>query len=171
MSLNEKIKELKQKAHDANDKYVMAKHDCTIINEELNTLYQEKYAPLVGKAFVGKDWTMDEDGHLAKPREPFFVYSLPPITWDRCGMSFNPYQLPILGMSTDNECGGVEVPVLMIDTLFTDAFKADDVYEAFTQLYKEISLQEFNAHVNEVVGDFLVETKDNADHFILEGDE
>ena len=92
--------------------------------QDINTLTQLRYAPLVGKAFKGRDY-MADGNRIVPPPAPFFVYSLPPISWNRDGMSFNPYQLPILRMGIDNEYGGEDCPVLMIDTIHTDVFKQE----------------------------------------------
>ena len=118
-----------------------------------------RYLPLVGKAFVGKDWTV-EDSTLHSPMKPFFVYSLPPIGWNRDGMVFNPYQLPILRIGKDNDYCGKECTVLMIDTLNTDVFKAEDVYKEFTEMYEEIPLTEFQEYVNDCVAELIQKTED-----------
>lgn len=60
-------------------------------------------------------------------------------------------------MGTDNEWGGEDCPVLMIDTLHTDAFKAEDVYKEFTEYYEEISLSEFQEYVNNEIGKYISE--------------
>ena len=173
MTIDEKIAICKEKAHNANEAAIKYNNEVHDAYEEMNTLIQEKYIPLVGKAFKGRDYMIDRfNGSLHPPVKPFFVYSLPPIGWNRSGMVFNEYQLPVLKIITDNEPYGVEAPTLAIDTLYTHAFEAEDVYAEFTKDYEEISIEEFQKYVNEVFASFIAEVKDNAEHFIsTEGDE
>lgn len=158
MTAYEKIKEYERQYHDMNEEHIALRNKMTKTEEEINYLTQMRYLPLVGKAFAGKDW-MVEGSSLYSPAKPFFVYSLPPITWGKSGMSFNPYQLPILRIGKDNEYGGEDCTVLMIDTLNTDVFEAPDVYKAFTETYEEIPLTEFQGYVNNCVAELIQETK------------
>lgn len=172
MTIDEKIAMYKEKAHIANEAAIKYNNEVHDIYEQMNVLIQEKYMPLVGKAFKGKDY-MVEGSTLHPPAKPFFVYSLPPIGWNRTGMVFNEYQLPILRIGCDHEpYGGVNAPIVMIDTLYTNVFKAEDVYAEFTKDYEEISIEEFQKYVQECIGEFIYEVKDNTEHFIpTEGDE
>lgn len=156
MTAYEKIKQYNQQYHELNEESIELNNKMYETEQEINTLTQLRYAPLVGKAFKGKDYMIKDDA-LIPPSPPFFVYSLPPISWKRDGMSFNPYQLPILRMGTDNEYGGEDCPVLMIDTLHTDVFKAEDVYKEFTEYYEEISLSEFQEYINSEIGKYISE--------------
>lgn len=172
MTIDEKIAMYKEKAHIANEAAIKYNNEVHDIYEQMNTLIQEKYIPLVGKAFKGRDY-MVEGSTLHPPAEPFFVYSLPPIGWNRAGMVFNEYQLPILRIGCDHEpYGSVNAPIVMIDTLYTNVFKAEDVYAEFTKDYEEISIEEFQNYIQNCIGEFISEVKDNAEHFIsTEGDE
>lgn len=171
MTIDEKIAMYKEKAHIANEAALKYNKEVNDAYEEMNSLIQEKYIPLVGKAFKGKDYTYDTFGRIHKPAAPFFVYSLPPITWNRTGMSFNAYQLPILTIAEDNEPGGVRAPIIEIDTLYTNVFEKEDVYAAFTELYEEISIDEFQNYIKNCIGGFIWEVKDNAEHFEPTGDD
>lgn len=107
MTSYEKMKQYNQQYHELNEKNIELRNKMFKTERDTNTLIQLRYAPLVGKAFKGRDYMTNGD-LIISPPAPFFVYSLPPISWNRDGMSFNPYQLPILRMGIDNECGGVE---------------------------------------------------------------
>ena len=156
MTAYEKMNQYEQQYHELNEKSIELNNKMYNIERNINTITQLRYAPLVGKAFKGKDYMIKND-RLILPMSPFFVYSLPPISWKRDGMSFNPYQLPILRMGTDNEYGGKDCPVLMIDTLNTDVFKAEDIYKEFTEYYEEISLSDFQEYVNNEIGKYISE--------------
>lgn len=156
MTAYEKMKQYNQQYHDLNEESIELRSKMYKTEQDINTLTQQRYAPLVGKAFRGRDY-MTDGNRIVPPPAPFFVYSLPPISWNRDGMSFNPYQLPILRMGIDNEYGGEDCPVLMIDTLHTDVFEAEDVYKEFTELYEEIGLSEFQAYVNNEIGKYISE--------------
>lgn len=156
MTAYEKLKQYEQQYHELNEESIELRNKMFKTEQDINTLTQLRYAPLVGKAFKGRDYMADGD-LIISPPAPFFVYSLPPISWDRDGMSFNPFQLPILKIGIDNEYGGEDCPVLMIDTLHTDVFKAEDVYKEFTELYEEIGLSEFQAYVSNEIGKYISE--------------
>ena len=156
MTAYEKLKQYEQQYHELNEESIELNNKMYKTEQEINTLTQLRYAPLVGKAFKGRDY-MTDGTLIVSPPVPFFVYSLPPISWKRDGMSFNPYQLPILKMGIDNEWGGEDCPVLMIDTLNTHVFKAEDVYKEFTEYYEEISLSEFQEYVNNEISKYISE--------------
>jgi len=156
MTAYEKLKQYNQQYHELNEENIELRNKMFKTEQDINTLIQQRYAPLVGKAFKGRDY-MAKGDRIVPPPAPFFVYSLPPISWNRDGMSFNPYQLPILRMGMDNEYGGEDCPVLMIDTLHTDVFEAEDVYKEFTELYEEIGLSEFQGYVNNEIGKYISE--------------
>ena len=130
MTAYEKIKEYERQYHDMNEEHIALRNKMTKTEEEINYLTQMRYLPLVGKAFAGKDW-MVEGSSLYSPAKPFFVYSLPPITWGKSGMSFNPYQLPILRIGKDNEYGGEDCTVLMIDTHFLVSLPSLEAHSKF----------------------------------------
>ena len=156
MTAYEKLKQYEQQYHELNEESIELRNKMFKTEQDTNTLIQLRYASLVGKAFKGRDYMTNGD-LIISPPAPFFVYSLPPISWNRDGMSFNPYQLPILRMGIDNECGGEDCPVLMIDTLHTDVFKAEDVYKEFIEPYEEISRSEFQEYVNNEIGKYISE--------------
>lgn len=171
MTIDEKIAEYKNAAHEANDKMLEYSNAVSKAYEKMNVLIQRKYIPLVGKAFRGKDWMVDGfDGTLSPPAKPFFVYGLPPIGWNRSGMVFNEYQLPILRIEYDNEPYGDKAPILTIDTLLTHAFEAEDVYAEFTKDYEEIPIEEFQGYVDEIFSKFIKEVQRDASN-LAEGDE
>lgn len=172
MTIDEKIATYKEKAHIANEAAIKYNNEVHDIYKEMNPLIQKKYIPLVGKAFRGKDYMVDRfnESLLHPPAKPFFVYSLPPIGWNRSGMVFNEYQLPILRVDFDNEPYGMEVPTLTIDTLYTHAFEAEDVYAEFTKDYEEIPLEEFQGYVDEIFRKFIKGVQNDVND-LTEGDE
>lgn len=156
MTAYEKLKQYEQQYYELNEESIELRNKMFKTEQDINTFTQLRYAPLVGKAFKGRDY-MADGNRIVPPLAPLFVYSLPPISWNRDGMSFNPYQLPILRMGIDNEYGGEDCPVLMIDTIHTDVFKTEDVYKEFIELYEEISLSEFQEYVNNEIGKYISE--------------
>lgn len=74
----------------------------------------------------------------------YYVYSVPIVRYDHMGhSSFNPYQLPVMKIGTDNEPCGPEVPVNFVDTLFTNVAFEEDPIAAFREKYKEIPFLDF----------------------------
>lgn len=96
------MKQYNQQHHELNEKNIELRNKTLKTERDTNTLIQLRYAPLVGKAFKSRGYMTNGD-LIISPPAPFFVYSLPSISWNRDGMSFNPYQLPILRMGIDND--------------------------------------------------------------------
>lgn len=75
MTAYEKLKQYEQQYHELNEESIELRNKMFKTEQDINTLTQLRYAPLVGKAFKGRDYMADGD-LIISPPAPFFVYSL-----------------------------------------------------------------------------------------------
>lgn len=76
MTAYEKLKQYEQQYHELNEESIELRNKMFKTEQDINTLTQLRYAPLVGKAFKGRDY-MADGNRIVPPPAPFFVYSLP----------------------------------------------------------------------------------------------
>lgn len=128
-----RLNELKEKRHELNEQLIELNNKEYELERQEQELLQERLRPLVGHTYQNR-----ETGVM------YYVYSVPIVRYDHLGhSSFNPYQLPVMKIGTDNEPYGPEVPVNFVDTLFTKAAFEEDPVAAFKEKYKEIPFLDF----------------------------
>lgn len=129
----DRLNELRKKEHKLNEQLIELNNQQYQLKQQEQELLQERLRPLVGNTYQNR-----ETGIM------YYVYSVPIVRYDHLGhSSFNPYQLPVMKIGTDNESYGPEVPVNFIDTLFTTAAFEEDPVAAFKKEYREIPFLDF----------------------------
>ena len=126
--------DIEKELHETTQEELKAKNKRRELTMKLHKQQQEHLRPLIGMCFIESNIA----GQL------FRIIGVPEETETKMGYIFNPYQLPVLSITT-NEKSPVE-----FDTVYSKAAFSEDPVKQIRKEYEEISNEVFEQTLDEI---------------------
>ena len=126
--------EIEKELHETIQEELKVKNKTRELTREFHKQQQDHLRPLIGMCFIGSNIS----GQL------FRIIGVPEETETKTGSVFNPYQLPVLAITTNEESP------IEFDTIYSKAAFSEDPVKQIRREYEEISNTVFEQTLDEI---------------------